>query len=148
MEWYTGTNPQIIACSEIDFKDAKYLKLRPVDDREKSFYRELLIDGEQVLQAFQSIRYMVVFTSKRIIAINVQGIIGKKRDFTLLPYSKIQAFSVETAGTFVLGAELEIWISDLGQVKFDFAKSCDIKNYSKIHRRKNFIIWGEKVCHL
>lgn len=83
---------------------------------------------------------MVVFTSKRIIAINVQGIIGKKRDFTLLPYSKIQAFSVETAGTFVLGAELEIWISDLGQVKFDFAKSCDIKNYSKIHRRKNFII--------
>ena len=45
-------------------------------------------------------RDCVVFTSKRIIAVNVQGISGKKKDFTSLPLAKVQAFSVETAGTF------------------------------------------------
>ena len=111
----------------IEFNNAKYLKLRPVDDSEVTSYSELLIDGEEVLQAFKSIRDMVVFTTKRIIAINVQGITGKKKDFTSLPYSKIQAFSVETAGTFDLDAELEIWMSGLGRAKFEFAGSYDIK---------------------
>lgn len=111
----------------IDFNNAKYLKLRPVDDSEVASYSELLIDGEEVLQAFKSIRDMVVFTTKRIIAINVQGITGKKKDFTSLPYSKIQAFSVETAGTFDLDAELEIWMSGLGRAKFEFTGSYDIK---------------------
>lgn len=115
----------------IDFKDAKYLKLRPVDDGEFSIYRELILEGEQVLQAFKSIRDMVVFTSKRIIAVNVQGLTGKKKDFTSLPYSKIQAFSVETAGTFDLDAELELWFSGLGKIKFEFAGSYDIKQIQK-----------------
>lgn len=115
----------------IDFTNAKYLKLKPVDDKENSIYRELLVEGEVVLQAFRSMRDLLVFTSKRIIAINVQGITGKKKDFTSLPYSKIQSFSVETAGTFDLDAELELWFSGLGKVKFEFAGSYDIKLIQK-----------------
>ncbi len=76
-----------------------------------------------VFAAFQTIRDMVVFTNKRIIAINVQGITGKKKDFTSLPYSKVQAFSVETAGTLDLDCEMELWFSGLGAVKFEFVGS-------------------------
>ena len=110
----------------IDFNNASFLKLRPVEDRDQSGYGKLLLPDEEVLQAFQGIRDMVVFTSKRIIAINVQGITGRKKDFTSLPYSRIQAFSIETAGTFDLDAELQIWLSGLGSVKFDIVGSYDI----------------------
>lgn len=59
-------------------------------------------------------REYVVFTSKRVIAVNVQGITAKKKDYTSLPFTKVQAFSLETAGTFDLDAELELWFSGLG----------------------------------
>lgn len=57
---------------------------------------------------------------------------GKKKDFTSLPYSKIQAFSVETAGTFDMDSELEIYFSGLGKVKFEFADRSDIVHLGKI----------------
>jgi Bacterial PH domain len=56
-----------------------------------------------------------------------QGITGKKRDFTSLPYSKIQAFSIETAGTFDLDAELDLWLSGLGKVRLEFRGNADIR---------------------
>ena len=68
----------------------------------------------------------VVFTDKRIIAVNVQGITGKKKDFTTLPYSKISAYSVETAGTFDLDSELDLYYSGVGRVRFEFKGSSDI----------------------
>ncbi|WP_459129822.1 PH domain-containing protein [Guggenheimella bovis] len=110
----------------IDFRNASFMKLRPVNDTENSIYKELLLPDEKALQAFKSIRDMVVFTSKRIISINVQGITGKKKDFTSIPYSKIQTFSIETSGTFDLDTELHIWISGLGVVRFEFIGSYDI----------------------
>ncbi|MGY1673828.1 PH domain-containing protein, partial [Geodermatophilus sp. SYSU D00710] len=67
--------------------------------------------GEQVHLAFKTVRDFVAFTSKRLIAVNVQGFSGEKRDSTSLPYSQIQAFSVETAGTFDLDAGLDLWFS-------------------------------------
>ena len=70
-------------------------------------------------------RDYIVFTSKRIIAVNVQGITGKKKDFTSLPFSKVQAFSLETAGTFDLDAEA-VWFSGLGRVKFEFKGNTDV----------------------
>lgn len=86
----------------------------------------MFIDGESIIQSFQSIRDGVVFTNKRIFAINVQGFTGKKKDFTSLPYSKIQVFSVETAGVFDVDSELELWFSGLGKVKFEFVSSADV----------------------
>ena len=77
--------------------------------------------------SFKGARDSVVFTNKRLIAINVQGLTGKKRDYSSLPYSKIQAWSVETAGRFDLDAELELWFSGLGKVRLDFKGQVDIR---------------------
>ena len=73
-----------------------------------------------------------MFTDKRIIAINVQGITGKKKDLTTLPYSRIQAYSIETAGTLDLDTELELWFSGLGKVRFEFKGSFDITYLNKL----------------
>ena len=89
----------------IDFQNASYVKLSQVDyGQVASQIDPLLVEGEQAFVAYKGMRDYVVFTSKRIIAVNVQGITGKKKDFTSLPLTKIQAFSVETAGTFDLDA--------------------------------------------
>ncbi len=111
----------------IDFQNAEFLKLKPVNNETFGGVIEpMFIEGEQILGSFQSIRDGVVFTNKRIFAINVQGITGKKKDFTSLPYSKVQAFSVETAGVLDLDSELELWFSGLGKVKFEFVSRADI----------------------
>jgi len=80
----------------------------------------MMVEGEDIFACFKSIRDMIIFTNKRIVAVNVQGITGSKKDFTSLPYSKVQAFSVETAGTLDLDCELVLWFSGLGKVKFEF----------------------------
>ena len=72
-------------------------------------------------------RDSVVFTNKRLITVNVQGLTGKKRDYSSLPYSKIQAWSIETAGQFDLDAELELWFSGLGKVRLDFKGQVGIR---------------------
>ena len=111
----------------IDFKNAEYLKLKPVDNSTfSSTIQPMFVSGEQIIASFKTIRDGVVFTNKRIFAINVQGITGKKVDYTSLPYSKIQAFSVETAGVIDLDSELELWFSGLGKVKFEFVSRADV----------------------
>lgn len=103
----------------IDFKNGVLFKLKQNDEYADKV-SDLLVPGERVLGAFKALRDGVVFTDKRIIAVNVQGITGKKKDFSSLPYSKIVVFSVETAGTFDLDSELELYFSGLGRVKFEF----------------------------
>ena len=117
----------------IDFKNATFFKLKAVDDSTYfSLISSIFVEGEAILSTFKGIRDGVVFTNKRIIAINVQGITGTKKDFTSLPYSKIQAFSVETAGVFDLDSELELWFSGLGKVKFEFVKSANVSAICKM----------------
>lgn len=117
----------------IDFNNASFLKLKQVKNEAFSgMIAPLLVEGEQILQSFQSIRDGIVFTNKRIFAINVQGITGKKKDFTSLPYSKIQSFSVETAGVLDLDSELELWFSGLGRVKFEFTGNADVAGICRI----------------
>ena len=121
----------------IDFKNASFVKLRPVNDNAfEKMIAPLLVDGEVHIGSYQSIRDGVVFTNKRIIAINVQGITGKKKDFTTLPYSKIQAFSVETAGVFDLDSELDLWFSGIGNVKFEFIGAADVAYICKMISEK------------
>lgn len=112
----------------IDFQNASYAKLSPWDSREAIQALDgILIPNEQVYLAFKGIRDSVTFTDKRIVALNVQGMTGKKKDFTSLPYGKIQAFSVETAGVLDLDSELELWFSGLGRVKLEFSGRVDIR---------------------
>ena len=117
----------------IDFTNGTFVKLSPRDPQEiQAELSPLLVDGEQIFLAFKGIRDSVVFTNKRLISINVQGITGKKRDYTSLPYARVQAWSVETAGTFDLDAELEMWFSGLGKVRLEFKGKVDIRTIGRL----------------
>jgi hypothetical protein len=121
----------------IDFNNASFVKLRPVNDNAfEKMVAPILVNGEEIVRCFQSIRDGVVFTSKRIITINIQGITGKKKDFTSLPYNKIQSFSVETAGAFDLDSELELWFSGMGRVKLEFIGATDVAHLCKMISEK------------
>lgn len=121
----------------IDFQNASYLKLKPVNDNAfAALLTPMFVQGETIMGTFQSIRDGVVFTNKRIFAINVQGLTGKKKDFTSLPYSKIQAFSVETAGVLDLDSELELWFSGMGKVKFEFVSRADVSGICRMISEK------------
>jgi len=87
----------------IDFSNARFLKLRPVDPSTfQAQLQPLFVNGETIISAFQSVRDYVVFTTKRIIAVNVQGLTGKKKDFTSLPYSKIKYIRSKVQGCSIL----------------------------------------------
>lgn len=111
----------------IDFENSAFNKLRKVN--EESVADEispLFISGETLIGVYKGIRDYVAFTNKRLITVNIQGVTGRKKDFTSLPYAKIQAFSIETSGHFDLDSELEIWFSGLGKITLEFLGANDI----------------------
>jgi len=91
-------------------------------------YSRLLIENEQVELGFMLFRDVFMFTNKRLVLIDVQGITGSKAEYKSLPYKHISRFSLETAGTFDLDAELKIWISGENDptVSKKFNKSIDV----------------------
>ena len=74
-------------------------------------YGQLLIDGEQIELGFKLIRDTFIFTTKRLILVDKQGLTGSKTEYKSISYKSISRFSIETAGTFDLDAELKIWVS-------------------------------------
>ncbi len=76
---------------------------------------KIVTDTERVEKAFKIIRDMMVFTDKRLILIDKQGMTGKKVEYHSVPYKSITHFSVETAGNFDLDAELKIWVSSTAE---------------------------------
>ena len=71
----------------------------------------ILIPNEAVTMSFKLVRDLIVFTDKRLIIVDKQGLTGKKVEYRSIPYRSISKFSVETIGHFDLDAELKIWIS-------------------------------------
>ena len=89
----------------------------------KAEFVEMLIRNEQVLMAYKWVRDKVVFTTHRIIHVDVQGLTGKKKSFISYPYSSIHKFSKESAGWLDWDAELRIWIrGETDPVKWEFRK--------------------------
>ncbi|RZK36736.1 MAG: PH domain-containing protein [Pedobacter sp.] len=91
-------------------------------------YGQLLINGEEIELGFKLIRDTFIFTNKRLILIDVQGLTGSKTEYLSVAYKSISKFSVETAGTFDLEAELKIWISSetIPSIKKKFNKSVNV----------------------
>ena len=114
----------------IDFTNKSVIKLSMDKNPKEKDVLELLAPGEQVVSSYSSMRDYVVFTNKRVISVNVQGLTGKKKDFTSLPYSKVQAFSIETAGHFDLDSELQLVFSSLGTVIFEFTGASNVSSSS------------------
>lgn len=93
----------------------------------------LMIEGESMHKAFKLIRDLVVFTNKRIILIDKQGMTGKKTEYLTIPYKSIKYFSKESAGTIDLDAEIKVWISgdDLPR-EFQFSRDNAVDEVYKI----------------
>ncbi len=77
----------------------------------KAELEPLLVSGETVQKAFKLVRDLLIFTDKRLISIDKQGMTGKKAECLSIPYKSIQYFSKESAGHFDADAELKIWLS-------------------------------------
>ena len=117
----------------IDFKNPTFVKLKETSpDSVMPTIQPLLMQDENIVSAFQGTRDFIVFTNRRIMSCNVQGLTGKKKDITSLPYGRIQAFSVETAGTLDRDSELELWFSGVGSVKFEFSGNVNIAAIGQI----------------
>ncbi len=91
-------------------------------------YGRLLMNAEKIELGFTLLRDVFMFTNKRLILIDVQGFTGSKMEYKSLPYKSISRFSLETAGTFDLDAELKIWISseNTPSVSKKFNKNIDV----------------------
>ncbi|MDW4510032.1 PH domain-containing protein [Priestia megaterium] len=95
--------------------------------------QNILIANERVEQAYKVIRDLMVFTTKRLIIVDKQGVTGKKTDYHSIPYKTITHFSVETAGTFDLDAELNIWVSGSSvPISKEFRKDKSIYDVQKV----------------
>ena len=94
----------------------------------------LMVNGERPLMAFKTIRDQLVFTNKRIISIDVQGITGKRRSFTSLPYSKVQFFAIQTPGFMELVPDSELFLHFTNgfEATFEFRGNVDIGQISRI----------------
>jgi hypothetical protein len=91
-------------------------------------FGKLLIQGEEIELGFKLLRDTFIFTNKRLIVIDVQGLTGSKTEYLSIAYKSISKFSVETAGTFDLEAELKIWISSeaIPSIRKKFNKSVNV----------------------
>lgn len=94
----------------------------------KRDYGKLLINEEEIELGFKLIRDLFIFTNKRLILIDKQGFTGSKVEYKSITYKSITRFSIETAGTFDLDAELKIWISgeQMPSIKKQFNKSVNV----------------------
>lgn len=113
----------------VNFNQNSVWNLKPISTAEvRGEVSGLLIEGETVEMAFQTIRDQLVFTNKRIISIDVQGITGKKKSYSTMPYSKIQYFSIQTPGFMEIfpDSELFVMFSNEFTAKFEFKGNVDI----------------------
>jgi len=77
--------------------------------------KDILIEGEKIEKGYRVLRDFFVFTNKRLLLVDKQGITGKKVEYHSIPYKNIRHFSVETAGTFDMDSELKLWIAGSSQ---------------------------------
>lgn len=97
-------------------------------------YRTLLIEGEDIEIGFKLIRDVFIFTNKRLVLVEKQGVTGSKVEYKSISYKSISRFSVETTGTFGLDAELKIWVSSEQDpsIKKQFSKSVNVYEVQKV----------------
>ncbi len=92
----------------------------------------LLLPGESVVRGFKILRDLFIFTDKRLILIDKQGLTGKKAEYHSIPYKSISHFSVETAGSFDMDAEMKIYISgNMTPIEREFKRGTDIQGVQK-----------------
>jgi hypothetical protein len=98
-----------------------------------SEYGQLLVDGEIIEAGFTVVRDTFLFTNKRLILVDIQGVAGRQLEYLSIPYSNIMKFSVQTGGNFDLNAELKLWIgNDTIPLEKKFNKDVSIYDVQKV----------------
>ncbi|MFM2195261.1 MAG: hypothetical protein RL092_861 [Bacteroidota bacterium] len=98
----------------------------------QSEFASVLFDGENIESAFKIFRDKWVFTNKRLIMQDVQGMTGSKKEYHSVPYKSITHFLVETAGSFDSDCEIEIWVSGSPtSLKKELKKGIDVVGLQK-----------------
>lgn len=92
---------------------------------------DLLVLDKQVVSAYKTFRDMVIFTTKRIIGCDVQGLTGKKAEVYSIPYSSIVMWSSETAGDLDINSEVCLW-TRLGNFKIKLSKGVNVRKFDKL----------------
>ena len=92
---------------------------------------EILVEGEKPVCAYKTIRDSAIFTNKRLIVRDAQGITGKKVEVYTLPYSSIVMYSTENAGRLDFDAEVEMW-TKAGRITISLRKGVDIRELDKV----------------
>lgn len=93
---------------------------------------DLLVEGEVGIAAYKTLRDSAIFTNKRLIVRDAQGLTGKKVEIYSLPYSSINMWSTENAGSFLdFNAEVELW-TRAGHIKINLQKGVDIRKFDKL----------------
>lgn len=113
----------------INFNQNSVWNLKPIDTGAvRSEVNGLLINGEEIMAAFKTIRDQLIFTNERIISIDVQGLTGKRKSYTSMPYSKIQFFSIQTPGfaELIPDSELTLTFSNGYVATFEFKGNVNI----------------------
>lgn len=91
----------------------------------------LLVEGERAVAAFKTFRDSAVFTTKRLIVRDAQGITGKKVEIYSLPYSSINMWSSENAGKLDFNSEIELW-TRAGHIKIKLGKGADVRRLDSL----------------
>ena len=96
-------------------------------------YDSLLCSGESIEKAYKVIRDKWVFTNKRLIIEDIQGVTGSKREYHSIPYGSIAHFSVETAGTFDSDSEMKLWVKGSSlPITQNFGRSSNIEEIERV----------------
>lgn len=93
--------------------------------------RDILVSGEEPIAAYKTIRDTAIFTSKRLIVKDAQGLTGKKVETYSLPDKSINMWSTENAGTFDFNSEVELW-TRAGHIKIQLKRGIDIRRFDRV----------------
>ena len=92
----------------------------------------VLIPGEEAYAAYKTLRDSAIFTNKRLIVRDSQGLTGKKVEIYSLPYSAINMWSSENAGKLLdINAEIELW-TRAGHIKISLGKKADVRHIDQL----------------
>ena len=96
--------------------------------------QDLLVEGEEPVAAYKTFRDSAVFTTKRLIVRDAQGVTGKKVEVYSVPYSAVNMWSSGNAGTLDFNAELELW-TRAGHIKIKVGKAIDVRRLDRLIAR-------------
>lgn len=96
--------------------------------------KNVLISGEKIITTYKTLIDIAIFTNKRLIVKNRNGISDENAKLFSLPYSSIVMWSTrDCAGNSPLdiGTEVELW-TKAGYIKIGLTKDIDIFKFERL----------------